>query len=77
MNRDLYTIALTNALTEIKKAYPDIHHSLLFTTDSTVIARDKEADEKTMNIILDSFQSMNENAKAIGNLKSFQINGKN
>ena len=77
MNRDLYTIALTNALTEIKKAYPDIHHSLLFTTDSTVIARDKEADEKTMNSILDSFQSMNENAKAIGNLKSFQINGKN
>ena len=77
MNRDLYTIALTNALTEIKKAYPDIHHSLLFTTDSTVIARDKEADEKTMNSILDSFQSMNENAKALGNLKSFQINGKN
>ncbi|MCJ7613197.1 hypothetical protein MUO71_00310 [Candidatus Bathyarchaeota archaeon] len=77
MNRDLYAIALNNALKEIKTAYPDINHSLIFTTDSTIIAVDKETDEKTKNNILESFQTMKENAKAIGNLKSLNINGKN
>ena len=77
MNRDLYAIALNNALKEIKKAYPEIHHSFIFTNDSTIIAGDKETSQETMNSILESFETIKENAKAIGNIKSFQIDGKN
>ena len=77
MNRDHYAIALNNALTEIKKAYPDVKNSFLFTNNGSIIAGDQETDEKTMNNILESFQTMKEKAKVIGNLKSFNINGKN
>lgn len=77
MNRDPYAIALNNALTEIKKAYPDIKNSFLFTKNGTIITGDQETDEETMNNILESFQTMKEKAKVIGNLKSFHITGKN
>ena len=77
MNRDPYAIALDNALTEIKKAYPDINHSFLFTKTGSIITGDKETDEKTMNNVLESFQSISEKAKIIGNLKNIHINGEN
>jgi len=77
MNRDPYAIALNNALTEIKNAYPDITHSFLFTKTGSIITGDQETDTKTMNSILESFESMNEKAKVIGDIKSVSIKGKN
>jgi len=77
MNRDPYAIALNNALTEIKKAYPDIKNSFIFTKNGTIISGDTETDEKTMNNVLESFENLKEKAKAIGNLKGFHITGKN
>jgi predicted regulator of Ras-like GTPase activity (Roadblock/LC7/MglB family) len=77
MNRDPYAIALDNALTEIKNAYPDITHSFLFTKTGSIITGDQETDTKTMNNILKYFQDMNEKAKVIGNLDSIHIQGKN
>ncbi len=77
MNRDPYAIALNSAMTEIKKAYPDIKNSFIFTKNGTIITGDQETDEKTMNNILESFENLKEKAKAIGNLKSFHITAKN
>ena len=77
MNRDLYAIALNNALKEIKKAYPEIHHSFIFSNESNIIAADTETDHETMNNILESFETIKENSKAIGNINSFQLDGKN
>ena len=77
MNRDSYAIALNNAIAEINKAYPDIKNSFLFTKTGSIITGDQESDEETMNSILESFESMNEKAKVIGDLKSVSINGKN
>ncbi len=77
MNRDPYAIALNNALTEIKKAYPDINHSFLFTDNGSIITGDQKTDTKTINNMLESFQTLKEKAKVIGNLKSLHINGKN
>jgi predicted regulator of Ras-like GTPase activity (Roadblock/LC7/MglB family) len=77
MNRDPYAIALNSALTEIKKAYPDIKNSFIFTKNGTIITGDQETDEKTMNNVLESFENLKEKAKAIGNLKSFSITAKN
>ena len=73
MNRDPYAIALSNAMTEIKKAYPDIKNSFIFTKNGTVITGDQETDETTINNVLESFENLKEEAKAIGNLKSFRI----
>jgi len=77
MNRDLYAIALNNALKEIKKAYPEIHHSFIFSNESNIIAADTETDQETMTYILESFETLKEDSKAIGNIKSFQLVGKN
>ena len=77
MNRDPYAISLNNALTEIKNAYPDITHSFLFTKTGSIITGDQETDTETMNNILESFESMNNKAKVVGNLKSIRIKGKN
>ena len=76
MNRDPYAISLNTALTEIKNAYPDITHSFFFTKTGSIITGDQETDTKTMNNILESFESMNEKAKIIGNLKSISIKAK-
>jgi predicted regulator of Ras-like GTPase activity (Roadblock/LC7/MglB family) len=77
MNRDPYAVALSNAMTEIKKAYPDIKNSFIFTKNGTVITGDQETDETTINNVLESFENLKEKAKAIGDLKSFHITGKN
>jgi predicted regulator of Ras-like GTPase activity (Roadblock/LC7/MglB family) len=77
MNRDSYAIVLNNAMTEIKKAYPDIKNSFIFTKNGIIITGDQEADEKTTNNVLESFENLKEKTKAIGNLKSIQITGKN
>jgi predicted regulator of Ras-like GTPase activity (Roadblock/LC7/MglB family) len=77
MNRDPHTIALHNALTEIKKAYPGIHHSFLFTNNGSIVTGDPETEEETVKNMLESFEDLKEKTKAIGNLKSFTINAKN
>jgi len=77
MNRDPTSIALHNALTEIKKAYPGIHHSFLFTNNGSIVTGDPETDDETVKNVLESFEDLKEKAKAIGNLKSFSINAKN
>ena len=77
MNRDPYAIALSNAMTEIKKAYPDIKNSFIFTKNGTIITGDQETDEKTMNNVRETFENLKEKTKTIGNLKSFHITAKN
>jgi len=77
MNRETYAIALNNALTEIKKAYPAIKHSFIFNHNKSIIARDQETDEKTMENILESLETLKQKTKTIGNLQSYHINAKN
>ncbi|MEJ2280915.1 MAG: hypothetical protein P8X97_03235 [Candidatus Bathyarchaeota archaeon] len=77
MNRDLYAIALNSTLKEIKKAYPEIHHSFIFSNDSSIIAADTETDQETMKNIQEAFEKIRENAKVIGDIKGFQVDGKN
>jgi len=76
MNREPYAISLQCALTEIKKAYPGIHHSFLFTNTGSIITQDSETDEKIIQNVLESFEDLKEKAKTIGNIKSFSVAGK-
>ena len=52
MNQDQYSVALRNALTEIKNMCPDVSHSLIFAKDGTIVAKVSEADEKTTEEML-------------------------
>jgi hypothetical protein len=76
MNRDSYAIALNNAITEINKAYPDIKNSFIFTKTGTPLTGDRETDQKTISNIQESFESLKDKAKTIGNLESFIITTK-
>ena len=76
MNREPYAISLQCALTEIKKAYPGIHHSFLFTETGSVITADSETDEKTVQNVLESFEDLKEKAKTLGKVKGFSVAGK-
>ena len=71
MNREPYAIALDTALTEIQKAYPGIHHSFLFTNTGSIVSKDPETDEETVDNVLESFEELKEKAEAIGGLKNF------
>jgi len=77
MNRDPYAIALGNAMTEIKKAYPEIKNSFIFTNDYRIISGEAETDQKAISSILEAVQAIKEKTGAIGNLKGLQITGKN
>jgi len=76
MNEDPYAVALKNALTEIKNICPDVSRSFIFAKDGTIVAGDSETDEKTMEKMIQSFQSVAEKADTIGSLKAFYVNGK-
>ena len=71
MNREPYAIALDTALAEIQKAYPGIHHSFLFTNTGSMVSKDPETDEETVDDVLESFEELKEKAEAIGGLKNF------
>jgi predicted regulator of Ras-like GTPase activity (Roadblock/LC7/MglB family)/DNA-binding Xre family transcriptional regulator len=77
MNKDPYAVALNNALTEIKKVCPDVSRSFIFTKDGKIVAGDTETDEKIMEKMIHSFQSLAEKAETIGSLKTFYVDGEN
>lgn len=77
MNRDPYAIALNNAMTEIKKAYPDVQSSFIFTKEGTILTEDQETDQKTLDNLKESFENLKEKTTTLGKLESFYIMAKN
>ena len=77
MDRDPYAVVLNNALNEIKKAYPNIKHSFIFSKNGTIVTGDAETNEENMKKIIASFRTLSDKTKVIGNLQGFQVNGKN
>jgi len=75
MSKDIYAVALKNALTEIKKICPDVSCSFIFTRNGTIVAGDSEANEERMEKTVRSFQSIAEKANGIGGLQSLLVNG--
>ena len=76
MSPESYSDALNTALSEIKKAYPQIKSSFLFSKNGTIITRDPESSKENMKKIIESFEIL-QVTEAVGNLQSFQIKGKN
>jgi predicted regulator of Ras-like GTPase activity (Roadblock/LC7/MglB family) len=76
MNKERYAAALKNTLTEIQNTCPDVKRSFIFADNKVIATGEPETDEKTMEKIVNVFQSLTENGEAIGSLKAFYINGK-
>ena len=77
MERDPYAVILKNALNEIKKAYPNINHSFIFSKNGSIVTEDPETNKESMKKIVESFETLRDSTKVIGNLQGFQFNGKN
>ena len=52
MDSDPYAVALNNALNEIKRAYPEINHSFIFSEKGTIVSREPETNEENMKKII-------------------------
>jgi predicted regulator of Ras-like GTPase activity (Roadblock/LC7/MglB family) len=76
MNRDPYVSAINNALTEIKKAYPAITNSFIFTNKGSSLSYDTEIEETKLKTLLESFEPLKEKTKSIGDFKNLIVNGK-
>ncbi len=75
MNEEIYSIALMNALSEIKNAYTAITWSFLITRNGTVILSEENAANPNIAKSARSLQSLVEKAGAVGGLESMLING--
>jgi predicted regulator of Ras-like GTPase activity (Roadblock/LC7/MglB family) len=77
MNPETYADILYNALSEIKKAYPHIKNSFLFSKNGTIVTGDPNISKEDTEKIIESFEILQEKTEAMGNLQSLQIKGKN
>lgn len=75
MKEEIYSIALKNALNEIRNICPDITCSFLFDKNGAVIVGDEETDGKTVRKAARSFDGILEKAKSLGGLQAIAIDG--
>lgn len=75
MEKELYTEALNNALTEIRKICPEIRNSFIFTKDGAIIANDEETPEDMMEKTINSLESILEKEDTIGGLHDYVLTG--
>jgi len=75
MDKDTYTAALRNTLTEVRNICPDISCSFIFTKEGMVVAGDEQSADVPVGKTVDSFQSLMEKANTIGGLHTMIVNG--
>jgi len=75
LNKEIYGIALRNALTEIGNVCPDIQASFLFDKEANVVAGDAETPEETIEKVVNSLEGILNKADTIGGLNSLIIEG--
>jgi len=75
MDKDTYTAALKNTLTEVRNICPDISCSFIFTKEGMVVVGDEQSADVPVEKTVDSFQSLMEKAITIGGLHTMIVNG--
>jgi predicted regulator of Ras-like GTPase activity (Roadblock/LC7/MglB family) len=73
MHNEAYSMALTDALTEIKNICPDIQASFLFDKEGTVIAGDTESPEAPYEKTVNAMESLLDKTETVGGLDSLVI----
>ncbi len=70
MNDDLLAFALKNTVDEIKNACPDVSNTFIFKNTGSILAKDDDLDEETVNRTADIFKTVAKKAETIGGLES-------
>jgi predicted regulator of Ras-like GTPase activity (Roadblock/LC7/MglB family) len=74
MHNEAYSMALKDALSEIRNICPDIQASFLFDREGTVIAGDTESPEVPYEKTANAMESLLDKTESIGGLDSLVIN---
>ena len=77
MHSEAYSLALKNALTEIKNICPDVNTSFLFDKEGTIIAGDNDTIEVPLEKATGAMEGIFEKTETIGGLDMLVINGHN
>lgn len=77
MHSEAYSLALKNALTEIKNICPDVNTSFLFDKEGTIIAGDNDTIEVPLEKAMGAMEGIFEKTETIGGLDMLVINGHN
>lgn len=75
MDDEARSIALKNALNEIRNVCPDIKNSFMFRKDGEIIAGDEATPEKAMVRVANAFDGILEKAEAIGGVEGVTLEG--
>jgi predicted regulator of Ras-like GTPase activity (Roadblock/LC7/MglB family) len=75
MHNEAYSIALKNALLEIKNICPDVSTSFLFEKDGTIIAGDNETSEVPVEKAVGALEGIFEKTETIGGLDVLVVDG--
>ena len=73
MNSDAYSLALKNALTEIRNICPDIRTSFLFDKEATIVAGDAETSEATIKDVVGSLEGILSKVDTMEGLNSLVV----
>jgi hypothetical protein len=77
MSAEAITLALTNALNEIKIVCPEVTNTFIFRENGEIIAQDLDTDQDSIENALESFKALSKKADVIGEIDSVTINGEN
>jgi predicted regulator of Ras-like GTPase activity (Roadblock/LC7/MglB family) len=77
MSEEVYATALKNTLTEIKNISPNVKHSFIFTEDGTIVAKDEDVENISLEKTVHFFSHLMGKTDSIGGLDSLVINGEN
>lgn len=75
MRNEAYSLALNNALTEIKNICPDVNTSFLFDKEGTIIAGDNDTTEVPLEKAVGAIKGIFEKTETLGGLDTLVING--
>ena len=77
MQKEIYAVALKNALTEISNLSNDVTCSFMFTREGELVAGDERKPEKLLEKAMLSLEDVFEKANTVGTVKSLEIEGTN
>lgn len=77
MQTDSSTIALDNALNEVKNVCPGLSHTFIFREDNQILAKDQNTTIDEVNSTKQAFNAIDQKANIIGRIESICFTGSN
>ncbi len=77
MQTDTNTIALNNALNEVKNVCPGLSHTFIFREDNQILAKDHNTTTDEVNSTKQAFSAIEQRANTIGRIESISFSGSN